>query len=72
MKYQVTIYFLGPKTCFDGRVDPDDVIGVYRYRWLWTARWAAKSVMLNLNSLRCGYAISRGDEIIQNFQQQEL
>lgn len=67
--YKVLIYFASPRTKWAGKIHDDDVISGYRYRWLFVARWVARSVMSNLNAQRCGYAIFRGSELIESVEQ---
>lgn len=63
--YRATVYFHGPATAWSEKIAPGEVIAQVQSRWLWLARARAVSTVASLNAGRCGYAITHGDEVIE-------
>jgi len=66
--YEGVIYFAGPKSRWSGSVDEGDIIArTGRTPWRWHARFLMMNTFTALDRTRCGYALMRGDEAIEQF-----
>lgn len=66
MKYQIAVYFDGPRSRFGGRLHADECIFIGESPWLWLARASAKSNLGNTG--RCSYVISHADKVLEEFK----
>jgi hypothetical protein len=63
VKYQVAVYFDGPRSQWSERLHDSEVIYLAEVPWLWLARFLARSNMGNTN--RCAYAIAADGKTIE-------
>lgn len=64
MKYQVAVYFAGPKTVWTEKMDESEVTMICDAPWLWVARSQARQAMGNTG--RCGYVITKDGDLIEH------
>jgi len=57
LKYEVIVYYLGPRTSWIGRVDESEVIARRAISWRWLAERWGKSLLAQLDPTKCGIAI---------------
>lgn len=63
MKYEVAVYFDGPRSQWTKHLQPSEVIFRAEVPWLWFARWVARANCGNTG--RCAYAITLAGETIE-------
>lgn len=64
MRYEVVIFFAGPKSLWQGKPHPREILARRSSRWLWLAHARASAVLAAVDSGRCGYVVMKdGKEI---------
>ena len=63
--YCLRVYYHGPQTNWMGKVAEREVILMRLVPWLWLAKRLARSYTRDLNMGRCGYAITRDHDLIE-------
>lgn len=64
--FQVIAYFAGPRSLWQGKPHPREVIARRSARWRWLAIALGKSVIAAADSGRCGFVVMRGDTVIHH------
>lgn len=66
--YRLLVYFHGPQTEWSGKLCAAELVADYEIQWLWLARLRARRFTKDLNTGRCGYAITLSDQVIEQFE----
>ncbi len=66
MKYQVAVYFDGPRSQWSEKLYPGEIIFQCEVPWLWLARGCARSNIGNTG--RCSYTINLGGNVVEEFK----
>lgn len=66
MKYEVTVFFDGPRSQWTETLHPDEIIFHCKLPWLWLARSCARSHIGNTG--RCAYVIKSGDRTVEELR----
>lgn len=62
-RYDVSIFFDGPRCGFSGKLHETEIIETAQAPWLWLARAIARGGVGNMG--RCGYAITLDGKTIE-------
>jgi hypothetical protein len=66
VKYQIAVYFDGPRSQWGEKLDASECIFIGESPWLWFARQIARGHLGNTG--RCSYVISSGDKPVEEFK----
>lgn len=64
--FEVTVYFAGPKSLWQGKPHPREVLARRSSRWLWLAHARAQAVLAAVDNGRVGYVVMKGGEVIHH------
>lgn len=64
MRYQIAVYFDGPRSQWSEKLHESEVIYLGVAPWLWLARVVARGNCGNTG--RCSYVISKSAQVIEN------
>lgn len=64
MKYQLAVYFDGPRSQWSERLHESEVIYLNEFKRKWVARLAGR--LFCGNTGRCSYVITHGDKTVEN------
>jgi hypothetical protein len=65
VKYQVAVYFDGPRSRWAEKLHPDECVYLGHAPWLWLARLIARSNLGHTG--RCSYAITVDGKTVDKF-----
>ena len=64
--YSVVVYFAGPLSAWSGKPHPREIIARRRAPWRWLALARAQALVSQLDAGRCGFVVTRGDDIVES------
>jgi len=65
--FEGVIYFAGPKSRWSGAIDDTELVARVSAPWRWLARLHLLNVHGSLDASRCGYALLRDGEVIEQY-----
>ena len=62
---EVVVYFHGPMTDWSSKIADREIVARHKVPFRWLARLKVKAIMDGLNAGRCGYALVRDGELLE-------